>query len=132
MAAHIASTAMDGRAFLIGSFTLRCITTAPSISTPRPIAAGCATRWIQMAAMSATAMLTFSTPTTHINHAHQPKRQPVGGGFLAQILGVAAAKRRRLVRAEHPDVQDPEGNTPLQGGGVEIFHGLKVTTSGTA
>ena len=63
---------MEGSAFWIGSFTLRCITNAPSISTPSPIAAGWATPWIQMAAMSANARPTLSTPTTHMNQNGSP------------------------------------------------------------
>ena len=79
-----------------------------------------------MAAMSASARPTLTLD--HTDHAHEPERQPVGGEFFAQVLRVDPAERRRLARAENPDVQYPEGNDQLQGNG-EIFHGLKVTTS---
>ena len=109
MAAHIASTAREGSALLIGSFTLRCIKKAPSMSTPMPTAAGCARLGIQ-------------------SEAEDRERKAINGKLLAQGFCVLAAIRGRLATAQEPDVQNAKCHDEFQSD-EEVMHGVDVGNS---
>lgn len=101
---------MAGKAFLKGSFTFICITTAPNISRAIPVAAGPVKGGIHMPATKSPARHSFSPP----HHDHEPDWQAVGFELISQGLGFPATPPGIFTKTQNPYVDNSQSDDDLK------------------